>query len=74
MSGRGAGGFIGALLGGMLVDKVENSMDLLVAVPQTVASLAVLTIPFSLGVSFLWFHYLTLGICSGIMNIGKFNY
>ena len=71
MSGRGAGGFIGALLGGMLVDKFENSMDLLVAVPQTVASLAVLTIPFSPGVSYLWFHYLTLGVCSGIMNIGN---
>lgn len=69
VSGRGAGGFVGALLGGILVDKFDRSLDLLVALSETVASVAVLTIPFSLGINFLWFHYFTMGACSGIIGI-----
>ena len=73
VSGRGAGGFVGALLGGILVDKFDRSLDLLVALSETVASVAVLTIPFSLGINFLWFHYFIMGACSGIIGIGNNN-
>ena len=71
ISGRGAGGFVGALLGGFLVDKFAQHIDLQIALAQTVASVAVLTVPFSFAISFVFFHYFTLGLCGAIINIGK---
>ena len=73
VSGRGAGGFMGALAGGILVDKFDGSLDLIIALFETVAAAVIAYVPFSSGVNLLWFHYCLLGICSGVANIGKNN-
>jgi predicted MFS family arabinose efflux permease len=71
VSGRGAGGFFGALIGGILVDKFSNSLDLLIALSETIAGLAIILVPYTYTMNTLWFHYLILGMCNSIVGIGK---
>ena len=66
VSARGVGGFVGALLGGILVDKFERSLDLIIAAIEIVSSFAVTYVPFSPDVSFLWFLYFVLGSCGSM--------
>ena len=74
VSGRGAGGFVGALIGGILVDKFDRSLDLITALVETMAAAAVTYIPFAPDVGMLWFLCFILGACSGVANIGKKNH
>ncbi|XP_060571191.1 sodium-dependent glucose transporter 1-like isoform X1 [Ruditapes philippinarum] len=69
VSGRGAGGFFGALIGGFLVDKFSNSLDLLIALSETIAGLAIILVPYTYTINTLWFHYLILGMCNSIVGI-----
>ncbi|XP_045196704.2 sodium-dependent glucose transporter 1-like [Mercenaria mercenaria] len=69
VSGRGAGGFCGALVAGFLVDRFSHSLDLLIALAETVAGLAIMTLPYTFTINTLWFHYFTLGVCSGVVGI-----
>ncbi|XP_060571193.1 sodium-dependent glucose transporter 1-like isoform X3 [Ruditapes philippinarum] len=69
VSGRGAGGFFGALIGGILVDKCSNSLDLLIALSETIAGLAIILVPYTYTINTLWFHYFALGVCSGVIGI-----
>ena len=71
VSGRGAGGLTGALIGGFLIDKFDNSLDIFIAVSETFAGLAVMGIPYSPSVNTLWFHYFCLGALGAIIGIGK---
>ena len=71
VSARGVGGFTGALIGGFLVDKYENSLYLITACIEIVAAIGVTCVPFSPDVNFLWLLYFILGICASIANIGK---
>ena len=74
VSARGVGGFTGALIGGFLVDKFENCLDLIIASIEILSSVAVTYVPFSPDVNFLWFLYFILGICGSVANIGKLRY
>lgn len=69
VSGRGAGGFSGAVVGGFLVHKFGHSLDLLVALSETVAAVAIMFVPYSHSVNTIWFHYLIIGCCGGVINI-----
>jgi predicted MFS family arabinose efflux permease len=71
VSGRGAGGFCGAFIGGFLVEKFGHSLDLLIAVSETLAALVVMFIPYSHNVNTIWFHYFCMGICGVTINIGN---
>lgn len=71
VSGRGAGGFFGALIGGLLVDRCSHSLDLLIAISETLATLAITFIPYTYNINTLWFHYFVLGVCNGVIVIGK---
>ena len=72
VSGRGAGGFIGALIGGILVDRFGLALDLLIAMSEAVAGLAIMFAPFTYTINTLWFHYFTLGVCNSIICIGEY--
>lgn len=69
VSGRGAGGFTGALIGGYLVDRFGHSLDLLIGISETVAAAAIITAPYTFSVETLWFHYLTVGICAAVISM-----
>ena len=70
VSGRGAGGFVGSLIGGVLVDKYSNNLDLFIGMSAVISSATIMFLPFSFSVHTLWFHYFVLGMCSGITGIG----
>ena len=72
VSARGVGGFTGALLGGFLVDKYGNSLYLITACIEIVASVGVTCVPFAPDVNFLWVLYFVLGSCASIANIGVY--
>ncbi|XP_053398393.1 sodium-dependent glucose transporter 1A-like [Mercenaria mercenaria] len=69
VSGRGAGGFCGALIGGFLVDRFSHSSDLIIAVSETIAALAIMFVPYSHSANTIWFHYFFTGICGVTINI-----
>lgn len=71
VSGRGAGGFTGAMIGGILADRFSHSLDLFVALSETIAGFAIMLVPYSFSVHTLWFHYFILGTCGGVIGIGK---
>ena len=73
VSARGIGGFAGAVVGGILVDKFEHSTDLIVATIEVVSSFTVSYVPFAPDVNFLWFLYFILGICGSVANIGMYS-
>ncbi|KAL4233831.1 hypothetical protein ACF0H5_008507 [Mactra antiquata] len=69
VSGRGAGGFTGAVIGGIFADRFSHALDLFVAVSETIAGFAIMAVPYSFSVHTLWFHYFTLGACGGVIGI-----
>ena len=71
VSARGVGGFAGALVGGILVDKFERSLDLIIAAIEVLSAVAVIYVPFAPDVNFLWFLYFVLGSCGSMASIGK---
>lgn len=71
VSGRGAGGFVGALIGGILIDRFGHSLDFVVGVCETAAAVAIAFLPFSPSISTVWIHYFTIGFTASIINMGK---
>lgn len=69
VSGRGAGGFVGAIIGGFLVDKCSNCLDFLIALSEMIAGLTIMFAPYTYSINTLWFHYFILGVCSGVIGI-----
>ena len=71
MSGRGAGGFTGALVGGVIVDRYSNSLDLVMALCEMAAAMAIASLPFSASINTVWLHYFTLGFTGAMINMGR---
>lgn len=71
ISGRSAGYFIGSLIGGPLVDKLERYCDLMIAICLDGAAIATVISPYSPGVNVLFVMLILGGTFEGIINIGE---
>lgn len=71
MSGRSIGFFIGAAIGGFLVDKLDPYCDLMVAVCLDLGATATIVAPHAQEIALLWFLFVMQGTFEGIINIGK---
>lgn len=71
VAGRGAGGFIGALLGAWIVDRFEDYWELFMALFTTVAGLCVAMVVDLPSVDHVWLLYCVIGGSSVIVNMGK---
>ncbi|XP_071145046.1 sodium-dependent glucose transporter 1A-like [Mytilus edulis] len=69
ISGRSAGYFIGAVIGGPLVDKLGHYCDLMIAVCLDGAAIATVIVPYCGNVSLLWFLLALGGTFEGVINI-----
>ena len=72
VSGRSAGFFIGAVLGGLLVDKLGAYCDLLVALSLNGGAAATVILPWVHITDLLFFITLCQGTFEGVINIGKY--
>lgn len=70
VSGRGAGGFIGAMVGALLVDKFDAQLELLVGVFTTISGLCVVFVTNMPSVDHVWLLYCLIGGSSNIINMG----
>ena len=69
-SGRSVGYFIGAVIGGPLVDKLGKYCDLMIAISMDGAAVATVVAPYSSNINLLWFFLCLGGIFEGVINIG----
>lgn len=74
MSGRSIGFFIGAAIGGFLVDKLDPYCDLMVAVCLDLGATATIVAPHAQEIGLLWFLFVMQGTFEGIINIGKIRF
>lgn len=74
VSGRGAGGLAGAFIGGFVVDRFSNNLDLVIGICETVAALAISWLPFAPDIETVWIHYFILGIMGAVVGIGMYIY
>lgn len=74
MSGRSIGFFIGAAIGGFLVDKLDPYCDLMVAVCLDLGATATIVAPHAQEIALLWFLFVMQGTFEGIINIGKIQF
>jgi MFS family permease len=72
VSGRSIGFFLGAALGGFLVDKLDPYCDLMLAVCLDLGATATIVAPHSQNIGLLWFLFAAQGTSEGIINIGKY--
>jgi len=71
VSGRGAGGFIGAVIGALVVDKYDTHLELFMAIFTTVAGLCVMVVTGLPSIGHVWLLYCLIGGSSNIVNMGK---
>lgn len=71
VAGRGVGGFLGAVLGALLVDKFERQLDLCIAVCTTIAGISIGLVPLVPTIDYVWMLYFMIGTTSSIINICK---
>ena len=71
ISGRSVGFFIGAAIGGPLVDKLGDFCDLMIAICLDGAAVATAVAPYCSDISLLWFFFVLGGTFEGVINIGK---
>ncbi|KAL4233829.1 hypothetical protein ACF0H5_008505 [Mactra antiquata] len=69
VSGRGAGGFIGAVLGAFIVDKYEGHLDLCMALGTMICGVSVLLVPLLPSIDYVWFLYILIGCNSCMVNM-----
>jgi MFS family permease len=72
VSGRSIGFFLGAALGGFLVDKLDSYCDLMLAVCLDLGATATIVAPYSQRLGLMWFLFVMQGTFEGIINIGKY--
>ena len=72
VSGRSIGFFIGAAIGGFLVDKLDPFLDIIIAICLDLMGAFAIIAPHSPYVELLWFIFVMQGTFEGIINIGKF--
>lgn len=71
VAGRGAGGFLGAMIGAFLVDKYETHLELFMAVFTTIAGLCVAVVTQLPTIDHVWLLYCVIGGSSNVVNMGK---
>ena len=71
VSARGAGGFLGALLAGLVVDRLGPKKDWMLTLSQSLFTVTIISIPFVRDLTLLWMIFFVLGTASGIVNVGK---
>lgn len=71
VSGRSIGFFIGAAIGGFLVDKLDPYCDLMLAVCLDLGGTATIIAPYAQSIGLMWFLFVMQGTFEGIINIGK---
>ncbi|CAC5400974.1 NAGLT1 [Mytilus coruscus] len=69
ISGRSVGYFIGAVIGGPLVDKLGKYCDLMIAVCLDGGAIATIIAPYCTDISLLWFLFVLAGTFEGVINI-----
>lgn len=74
LSGRNIGFFISAVVGAILVDKLTNYWDLIIAVFLDLIAVTTISIPWSLNPSVLGVLICFQGLFEGIINIGRQNF
>lgn len=72
VSGRGAGGFIGAVVGALLVDKFNDRLELFMALFTTVAGLCVAVVTNLPSIDHVWLLYCLIGGSSNVVNMGTY--
>ncbi|XP_045196699.2 major facilitator superfamily domain-containing protein 4A-like [Mercenaria mercenaria] len=70
VAGRGAGGFLGALIGALIVDKFERQLDLCIAIGTTIAGICIALIPHVPTTGHVWMLYFMIGCVSNAVNMG----
>jgi len=58
-------------LGGVTVDVMGTWKFLLVTSAEVIAAFAVISLPFHLELTYMWFMFLLTGVASGLINVGK---
>lgn len=71
VSGRGAGGFLGAVLGAVIVDKYEKKLDLCMALGTILSGVSVMLVPMLPSIDYVWLLYFVIGCSSCMVNMGK---
>jgi MFS family permease len=74
VSGRSAGFFLGAILGGLIVDKFFRFCDLIIGVFLVIAALATIAAPWASSIELLWFLILVQGVAESVLDIGTSSY
>ncbi|XP_013413251.1 sodium-dependent glucose transporter 1A-like [Lingula anatina] len=69
ISGRSAGFFTGAVIGGFLVDKLRLYCDLMIGVSLVIMSAGSVAVPWSPWTGLIWFIFFLQGTCEGVINI-----
>lgn len=73
VAGRGVGGFLGALIGALLVDKFERHLDVCIALATTIAGICIAMVPHVPSIDFVWLLYFMIGCTSNAVNMGELN-
>ena len=71
VAGRNIGGLIGAVLGGILIDKFGAYCDLMVAMGMDLEAVAVACFPWAPNTDILWVLALFQGFGAGLLDIGR---
>ncbi|XP_061189696.1 sodium-dependent glucose transporter 1B-like [Saccostrea echinata] len=69
VSGRSIGFFIGAAMGGFIVDKLDPLCDLVLAICLDLMGTATIVAPYSENIGLMWFLFVMQGTFEGIINI-----
>jgi len=72
LAGRGVGGFFGSVIGGLLVDKFSDKLELCCAVGTTIAGGSVAAVTYLRSIDHVWLLYVLIGACSSIVNMGNY--
>ena len=72
VSGRGIGGIVGALLGGVIADKFQKRLDLCIGLFCVISAAVLAYIPVAPTIDYLWYLYFGLGCATCVVNICKY--
>ncbi|KAH3729322.1 sodium-dependent glucose transporter 1B-like isoform X1 [Dreissena polymorpha] len=69
VSAQGFGIFAGALAGGLVIDAMRTWKFLVVTLAETIATVAVILMPFVASLTWLWVMFFSVGTAAGLINV-----
>ena len=72
VSGRSVGFFLGAAIGGFLVDKFDRYLDLMIALCLDLMGVAGIVVPYSPYLELYWVLFVLQGTFEGVINVGEY--